>query len=145
MIVLGILLTIFNGYLLVNLISDKFTFIEKAGLSFLIGIFIETLIILFADMIGVSLGFRNILYISLFIMLLLMIPYFRNPGKLYKGNFSLTFDYSGLNAVWLLFVILICYFEYMNFSKCMYFPTFDRDSLAEIGRASCRERVLRLV
>ena len=36
---------------------------------------------------------------------------------------------SSLNLVWMLFFIAIIVFEWMNFSKCLYYPTFDRDSV----------------
>ncbi|MEG2574339.1 MAG: hypothetical protein RSA44_06725, partial [Bacteroides sp.] len=53
---------------------------------------------------------------------------------------------SSFNLVWLLFMGLTVYFEYMNFSKCLYFPTFDRDSLAgfeTIGYIVAQEHTLR--
>lgn len=39
-------------------------------------------------------------------------------------------DWKQANLVWVLLIILIGYCEYMNFSKCMFFPPSDRDSLA---------------
>lgn len=35
-----------------------------------------------------------------------------------------------INIVWLIFFVLVVVIEVMNFRKCMFFPTFDRDSLA---------------
>jgi hypothetical protein len=37
---------------------------------------------------------------------------------------------KGVNLVWLFFILAIAYVEYMNLSKCLYFPPSDRDSLA---------------
>lgn len=55
-------------------------------------------------------------------------------------------DTSNCNLVWCFFIVLIAYFEYMNFTKCMYFPTFDRDSLAgfdTIGYVMAQEHTFR--
>ena len=50
---------------------------------------------------------------------------------------------NGTNLIWLLFILLIVHIEYMNFSKCIYFPPFDGDSLAgfeTIGYVASQEQ-----
>lgn len=58
----------------------------------------------------------------------------------------LSFKLSDYNLIWLFFIALIVYLEYMNFSKCIYFPTYDRDSLAgfdTIGYVIAQEHTLK--
>ena len=39
-------------------------------------------------------------------------------------------DLNAFNFVWLLLLAFAVWMEYANFTKCMYFPVYDRDSLA---------------
>jgi hypothetical protein len=57
-----------------------------------------------------------------------------------------SFSFGEINAVWLVFVILIVYIEFLNLQKCMFWPPFDRDSLAgfeTIGYIISQEHTLK--
>lgn len=131
MLILGLIFTYLIGLLAIHTVSVQFNLAEKAGLSFPIGIGIQTLCILLADLVGLPLNLTVISIVSvLFVSILSFFLYKRKNEYLafYKASFR--FDYKQYNLVWLFLISIIAYFEYMNFAKCMYFPTFDRDSLA---------------
>ena len=54
MVSFGIFLSFLTGFVTVNLISLKFSLIEKLGLSFPIGIALQTLLMLLMDAVGIA-------------------------------------------------------------------------------------------
>lgn len=144
MLTIGLIVSFLLGFSLLNRLPGRFSIAEKAGLSFLLGISLQSLLMLIINGIGLQLTVVNIWCVSLLVILLL-----NYKVILRKEKFSLKLDWPGLsivNLVWLFFIILIVYLEYMNFAKCMFFPTFDRDSLAgfdTIGWVISQEHTLR--
>ena len=110
--------------------TQKISIIEKAGLSFIIGIFVTTVGMLVLDLFGVALTAVSIISFQLVMTILFSLSFFCKIRKNLKRPDLKNFALPGLNFIWLVFVVFIIYIEYMNFTKCMYFPTFDRDSLA---------------
>ncbi|WP_455498099.1 hypothetical protein [Coprobacter sp.] len=147
MVSLGIFLSFLTGFVTVNLISVKFTLIEKLGLSFPVGIALQTLLMLLLDAINIPLTNVSVLIAGAIFILALSIPLiFRRKEFVQDIKQPLVLDFSGFNLVWLLFVILIIIVEYMNFSRCIYFPTYDRDSLSgfdTIGYIISQEHTLK--
>ncbi|MDE6491316.1 MAG: hypothetical protein K2L49_09190 [Muribaculaceae bacterium] len=131
MLALGLVIVVSIGLMAVHIVSPRMSWLERIGLSFPIGMGIQTMIMALIDMCSVPLTSMSMIVSGLVAAVLLAV------GCRYKGlcmrrvpresNTAVSGEY---NLVWLLLVCLIVYFEYMNFSKCMYFPTFDRDSLA---------------
>ncbi len=147
MVIIGILLATIIGFLFVSNISPKFKLCEKIGLSFPIGIFFVTLIMLLMDAVNIQLT-RNSMLIGLIILLIVMLAIaWRKAKETFtelKKSFKISFD--DINIVWLLFIIMIVYVEYMNFQKCMFWPAFDRDSMAgfeTIGYIISKESTLK--
>lgn len=147
MLISGIIILIVTGFLFINLISTRFSRCEKTGLAFPIGLGLQTIMMAIINLAGIKLTATSVILSGVFLIIVLLIPIcFRKDGytALYKNPFS--FRLSEYNLVWLFFIILISYLEYMNFSKCMYFPTFDRDSLAgfdTIGYVIAQEHTLK--
>lgn len=135
------------GLLAVNLISVKFSCCEQIGFSFLVGMGLQTIGMALIDMAGVRLTVTGVMMTGIMEIIVLSVPLYRRKREImarYARPFR--FKAAGCNLVWLFFLILIVYFELMNFAKCMYFPTFDRDSLAgfdTIGYVIAREHTLR--
>lgn len=144
MILIGLLISFLLGYSFLNLLSGRFLIAEKIGLSFLLGISLQSFLMLLIDGMGLAITVGNIWWVTALVILLLNYKYI-----LRKEKFSWNLDipaWSSFNFVWLLFIVLIVYLEYMNFAKCMFFPTFDRDSLAgfdTIGWVISKEHTLR--
>lgn len=136
MVTLGLVLVFFAGFSAVNLIANaindapRFSWAEQLGSAFPVGIGMQTLLMLLMDMVQIPLTRTNmivstsVLCVGLSVILLVKILH-RPPYISSK-----TFSFKSYNLIWLLFIGLIVYFEYLNFAKCLYVPTFDRDSLA---------------
>jgi len=147
MITFGMIVTVVMGFLIVVLISTRFSWMEKIGLSFPVGMGVQTMIMALLDLFGLRLTAFSVLSAALVAVLVLSLLLFRRL----RQEWAHPRPIQGLhgteyNLVWLLFVGLTVYFEYMNFVKCMYFPTFDRDSLAgfdTIGYVIAQEHTFR--
>lgn len=145
MLTIGLLLTTLMGFLTINCISARFSWTEQIGLSFPVGLGIQTLLMLAGNMMGLSLSAANALCNGTlyFILLAVLYQFRRNWLDHYHVP---TFCWAEKNFAWWFFMILVIYFEYMNFEKCMYFPTFDRDSLVgfdTIGYVAAQEHTYR--
>jgi len=133
MLAINIVIVILIGLSIIELIYSSASFIEKIGLSFLTGIFVQTVLMVLMDALSIPLTRTSLMTAALVLLLILC-------GVLFKKGypFKPMTEYKDLwikqvcsvNFVWLAFICVIAWVEYMNFSKCMFFPTFDRDSLA---------------
>ncbi|OAV71300.1 hypothetical protein Barb4_00753 [Bacteroidales bacterium Barb4] len=130
MLVFGIIISWLLGFSVLNVISYRFSLLEKVGLSFLLGIAFQTLLMLLLDAVGLELTTANILAASAVAILLLNVKTFLHRKDVIGGLKGQHFAMPDLNFVWLVFIVLIAYLEYMNWAKCIVIPTFDRDSLA---------------
>jgi 4-amino-4-deoxy-L-arabinose transferase-like glycosyltransferase len=84
--------------------------------------------------------------LSVFVAGLIILTVLKWKESLESIRKSFSFDFGEINAVWLVFVILIVYVEYLNFQKCMFWPPFDRDSIAgfeTIGYIVSQEHTLK--
>ncbi|MBC8616762.1 glycosyltransferase family 39 protein [Parabacteroides faecis] len=141
---IGIILTFLSGFFFINCLSVSFSLTEKIGLSFPLGLVLETIAMLVGDQLGVSFTIVNLLIIQCIILagMIAFVIRFRNTKAILKIA-PFTQYVNGTNLIWFLFILLIVYIEYMNFSKCIYFPPFDRDSLAgfeTIGYVAAQEQ-----
>lgn len=130
MLTLGLLISFLLGFSVLNLISCYFSLLEKIGLSFIIGIAIQTFLMILLDLFGCSLTIPNIFEFTLILIVAVNVYCFRRYKIWFQQYRQRHYALPDINGVWLLFICLIVYLEYMNFSKGMFYPTFDRDSLA---------------
>ncbi len=131
MLIVGIIIIIIIGILAIDFISVNISWGEKAGLAFPVGMGLQTLLMALIDSTGIPLTPACVLGIGVCLIAALSIPlYFKKEEVMAYYKSSPHFSISDYNLVWLFFIILIGYLEYMNFAKCIYYPTFDRDSLA---------------
>ncbi len=147
MLILGIFIITYAGFLALNNISIKFSWCEKIGLAFPIGLGLQTIMMAIFNLLGIKLTAINVIIIGLFLITLLSASlYPRKKEIIIHCQKSFCCNIKRYNFVWLFFIILIAYLEYMNFAKCIYFPTFDRDSLAgfdTIGYVIAQEHTLK--
>ena len=147
MLTLGIVIIFLTGFLAINNISVRFSWCEKTGFAFPVGIGLQTIMMAVFNFFSIKLTAVNVIIIGLFLLVSLFLPLYSKKKEVisyYKNSFR--FKLSGYNLVWLFFIVVIVYMEYMNFAKCMYFPTFDRDSLAgfdTIGYVIAQEHTLK--
>lgn len=146
MLVVGLLLSTLLGFSLLHFLSFRFSVLEKVGLSFLLGIALQTFLMLLMDAVGLKLNVTNIWIVTIGAVVLLNIRTFRQRKEMVTEWNKTSFRVPELNFVWLVFIAVSVYLEYMNFEKCMFYPTFDRDGLAAfdtIGWIISQEHTLR--
>ena len=141
---IGILLSFCCGFFIINMISTSFSLTEKIGLSFPIGIAVETIAMLILDQAGIGFSITSLLSIQVIILLGVSVPTILREKKNITESLYISTKHSlsGTNFVWLIFIIAIIYVEYMNFYKCIYMPPYDNDSLSSfetIGYVSAME------
>lgn len=131
MLTLGIILTCLNGILLTALVGSRFSWTERIGLSFPLGMTLQTIIMALLDLLHIPLTATSVLLggLLLFALLLFVVWRFRGIDSL-RLTPAMLDDWRQANLVWVLLLLIIGYCEYMNFSKCIFFPPSDRDSLA---------------
>lgn len=131
MLIFGIILTCLTGILLTGIVGTRFSWTERIGLSFPLGMTLQTIVMALLDLIHIPLTATSVLAAEAIVFALLLFIVIR-----YRGVDCLRFtpamldDWKQANLVWILLLFLIGYCEYMNFSKCIFFPPSDRDSLA---------------
>ena len=131
MLIFGIVLTCLSGILLTAFISSRFSWTERIGLSFPLGMTLQTIVMALLDLVHIPLTAASVLTAGAVVFALLLFLVIR-----YRGIDSLRFtpamlnDWRQANLLWVLLLVIIAYCEYMNFSKCIFFPPSDRDSLA---------------
>jgi len=149
MLIFGIFLTIALGFVIVNVISPRFTLTESVGLSFLLGMGIQTILMVIMDQIGIPLTGINLLIGGLLLFIVfcyLLFPRRKMLMRKVDNSFSLRSLWKDFNLVWLFLILLIVALEYMNLSKCLYYPPFDRDSLVgfdTLGYVIAQEHTLK--
>lgn len=131
MLTLGIVLTCLNGILLTALVGSRFSWTERIGLSFPLGMTLQTIVMALLDLLHIPLTATSVLLggLLLFALLLFVVWRFRSIDSL-RLTPTMLDDWRQANLVWVLLLLIIAYCEYMNFSKCIFFPPSDRDSLA---------------
>ncbi|MDR0769363.1 MAG: glycosyltransferase family 39 protein [Dysgonamonadaceae bacterium] len=148
MLYFGLFLTIALGFVFVHCLSVKFTLIEKAGLSFPLGMAFTCLLMLLLDQVNIPLTPMPLLTSQALLLAgLIFVVYFcrKDAWSSLLESVSRS-SLKDINPVWLLFILAVVYMEYMNFSKCMYFPPSDRDSLTAfetIGYIAAREHTFK--
>lgn len=147
MIGTGLIASFWVGLSVLNAVSLRLSVLEKLGLSFLIGIATQTLLMLGMDAMSIKLSAANVVIASFLLILILNATLFFRQKELEDRMRSARFALpDGFNLVWLVCMALIVYVEYMNWTKCMFYPTFDKDSLAgfdTIGWIISKEQTLK--
>lgn len=147
MIAFGLIISFWVGVSVLNAVALRLSVLEKLGLSFLIGIATQTLLMLGMDAVSIKLSAANVLTASIVLILLLTAALFLRKSDKEVGVKQMRPAISvSSNLVWWVFMILIVYLEYMNWTKCMFYPTFDKDSLAgfdTIGWIISKEQTLK--
>lgn len=133
MVVIGVIVCVLLGFSVVERLRVRLSKIELLGLSFLVGLAVQTMLMLIIDAMGIDLSAATTLTTATIAILALNgcnIVKRKNPFARFCMRSEWLVNFKVLNLVWLMAVGFICYVEYMNFAKTMYVPPFDRDSLA---------------
>ena len=129
MVQIGIILLFIVGYLTVFNISTTTTRLERVGLAFPVGTGVVTFVMAIMDLVRIPLTSASLLAAAVVIAAVLAVLLARKRQNVLEA-FRRPIDLNAFNFVWLLFLAFAVYLEYANFTKCMFFPVYDRDSLA---------------
>ncbi len=134
-----IILFIF-GFLCISLMSSTFSYLERIGFAFPLGLGTITLLMLAADWMHIP-----VTSVTCLVLCMLMLAAIVTPSLLQRKfleGLKQKIEWDWINILWIALLMLAVYIEYANFSKCMYYPTFDRDSMAgfdTIGYVAAKE------
>lgn len=129
MYIIGTILLFVIGYLAVFNLSTLTTRLERVGLAFPVGTGLVTVIMALMDMVRIPLTGSNLIIADLVVTAALVGWLATKRGKVFQA-LKRPVDFNSFNFVWLLLLAFVAWVEYTNFSKCMFFPVYDRDSLA---------------
>ncbi len=128
--ILLILLITFFGYLALSFLGME-NILEKLGLSFLVGLLLQTLGMFFLNVFQIKLNLF-IIYIlpSIFSMLFFLFVKGNLKKdclkiKLFWGNFGI----KNYNFVWLFLLSIVLFFIYASVRKSLFWPTFNFDAV----------------
>jgi hypothetical protein len=135
------------GAVLALSISQRLKFVELLGLSFPLGMGMQTFLMVCFDWAGIHLTAWTVISGTLAVMAAAGAYLFfrRDRLKAWLGYVT-AFTYPKINLAWLLCIAAIVVVAVMNVTKTMYFPTFDTDSVRGydlIGMAVGREGTIR--
>ncbi len=132
MVLSSILLSFFLGLLIIRTVHASPSFAEYAGLSLPLGLFGQTILMILIDGCSLPINPYSLLCADCGVVIVLGYLLHRkgvglNKCVLFWQN---TFrEIKTINLVWLLLIGFIVWFEYQNLERCLFFPTYDRDSL----------------
>ena len=131
MIVFGLLITVVLGACAALSLSQRLKAIEALGLSFLLGIGLQTFFMVCLDWLGVRLAATPILACSLaaIVGFAAFLCCRRRTQLAAWGKYVCTFTRPKISWLWVLAMLCIATVAVMNVTKTMYFPTFDTDSV----------------
>ena len=132
-IILFVILLCLSGVTLMSVVGrGSLSRVELVGLSFPVGMLLAVGLMMLQDLLRQRLSLVWVavgLLLVLVAGLLLLYKSKRLTASL-PSRATLKGWLGKINIVWLIFFVLVVVIEVMNFRKCMFFPTFDRDSLA---------------
>ncbi|MDR0437668.1 MAG: glycosyltransferase family 39 protein [Bacteroidales bacterium] len=128
MVAIGLLISFFLGYIWLQVFFNRITMLEKIGGAFLLGLALQTMVMVLIEMLGMPITLNRI-FVGTAIFGLIPIGFAIIRDRSLLNPIPKKFVFPKISLIWILFMIVIAYISYMNFMKCVYFPTFDRDSI----------------
>ena len=130
MILISLILIILLGLSIINFISKDISILEKIGLSYLIAIGFETILMFFLNILGISFNLLILLFITGFMIIILNLKNYKNILS-YISNIKIPkIEIKRINLVWLFFFLIISFLLFGSIAKSLYWPTAAYDNIA---------------
>ncbi|MFN0047822.1 MAG: hypothetical protein ACKVOU_01720 [Cytophagales bacterium] len=108
--------------------ASTFNLFEKIGLSFIIGIAVQSFLAFLASLIGISVSLISVLTISIIVIAVFGFLSFRKDKKVTFFSFS-KHDHIQLSFAWIAMIGLLGYLIYGASVKCLFWPVAEYDSM----------------
>ena len=136
MILSGLSIVYLLGFTIINRLSKELQLAEKIGLSFLIGIGLETVFMFFLDIIHIHINALSLMILSFILFMCFHLKNFsraKNISVIFKQIPAIKIrkiSIFRINFVWIAFILLICFLLVTSALKSFYWPTTSYDSVA---------------
>lgn len=147
MIYFILLLISITGYTIVSSIKAKLNLVLKAGLSILMGLGLQSLLIIIFDLVHIPITLISLCIGSILISIGLSLKFF----NVYKDDFkrvkSFQIGFGQVNFSWIFFLGIILYIIYGLYKKGAYWPVTEFDSVTGydfMGKMIAKEQVLKI-
>lgn len=123
------------GFMLLSSMARRSSLLEKVGFALPIGMAAVTLAMLLMDWAHIALTRTSMTILTLTLLLTAVAANGKTLIAMVHKRPSLHFSFNKLhfkwfNLLWLLMLMGVIWLEYVNLSKCLIYPTYDRDSMA---------------
>ncbi|MDR0691646.1 MAG: hypothetical protein LBF69_01255 [Prevotellaceae bacterium] len=130
MILSALLVTVLLGACITLSISQRLKLIEVLGLAFLLGMGLQTFLMVCLDWAGVRLTATSVLTFSLLVVAGLVVYLYGRRAQLKEWwTYVRTFTWPEIDWLWVLVMLAIIAVATANVIKTIYYPTFDTDSI----------------
>lgn len=126
---LGMLLLFVVGLVATLALAPALSLLERVGLSFPLGVALVTFSLLLCDWVGLPLTAATQTGVALVWVAVLLVPAYRHRHAVAAAAARRP-DFSGCHLAFIALLGFVVYMEYANLAKCLFLPTYDRDSLA---------------
>lgn len=122
------------GVVLVNLVAEKISILEKLGFAMPVGLGVNTFVLILLDLIGVAINSQALIVVLNLVLsvLLLGLFYWRNQGIIERlKNYKVKIDFDSLKNVnlgWLVLLGFAVYVLYAITSKALFWPVYIYDT-----------------
>lgn len=126
-----LILVFITGFLLLCGIARQSSLLERLGFALPVGLAAVTGVMLLMDWAGIALTRVSMMVLTLTLLLAAAAANYKmllSPKRLLLPVAKIRIPW--FNLIWLLLFFGVIYLEYVNISKCLTYPTYDRDSMA---------------
>ena len=118
------------GFFLLCRITVHNSILERIGFALPTGLAFVTLSMTIMDWADIALTRSSLTTLTIVLLIVAVAANYNQPKALLRQFVPQKLDFTWFNLLWVGMLGVVVYLEYINFNKCMVYPTYDRDSLA---------------
>lgn len=118
------------GFLLLSRVSVRLSLCERAGFALPVGLMLITMVMALMDWANIALSAAHLAILTLTLLIGAAALMWNRRRAFLRSLRPRKTDWRWLNVLWALALLAVIYLEAINFSKCLIYPTYDRDSMA---------------